>query len=78
MSKRDHETGEVIRDNAADLQAKLDLLRDEVSAVYGELSAAAEIRVGAMDSDSRAQDLTRHVNATIRACAQRLLAALET
>lgn len=75
--KRDHETGEVIRDSA-ELQAKYDLLRETVSAVYGELSAASSMRVGAMDSQSRAEEISGHITSVMQSCAQRLLAALET
>lgn len=77
MSKRDHETGELIRGDA-DLKAKLDRLTDAANEVRSQLEAASQLRVGAVDTNARAVEINHAVREVMQSCCTRLKTAMET
>lgn len=100
MSKRDHETGEVIRDSAEELaqlrgeltharqdaamanaearelQAKYELLREAADEACNELTAVSHLRVGAMDTNARADEINRQLSGALTSSVLKLRSAL--
>lgn len=99
-TKRDHETGEVIRDSveelaqlrgelthmrqnsamanaeAREMKARLDLLRETADEVCNELTAVSHLRVGAMDTNARADEINRQLSGALTSSVLKLRSAL--